>query len=79
VQKKEKDMLEGIKKYLGGIKKYCKDSYEELVHKTTWPSRSELMNSAVVVLTASLCIALVIFCMDEIFQNVMEGVYGILR
>ena len=31
------------------IKKYCKESYNELVNQTTWPTRSELMNSAVVV------------------------------
>ena len=61
------------------IKKYCKESYEELWNKTTWPSRSELMNSAVVVLTASLCIALVIFVMDFVFQKGMEGIYGLLR
>ena len=61
------------------IKTYCKDSYEELVHKTTWPTRSELMSSAVVVLTASLCIALIVFVMDFIFQSGMEAVYGILR
>ena len=61
------------------IKQYCKDSYEELVHKTTWPSRSELMNSAVVVITASLCIALVVFVMDFIFQTGMEAIYGMLR
>jgi len=61
------------------IKTYCKDSYEELVHKTTWPTRSELMNSAVVVLTASLCIALVVFVMDWFFQHGMEFVYGLLR
>ena len=64
---------------LEGIKTYCKDSYEELVHKTTWPTRSELMNSAVVVLTASLCIALVVFVMDWFFQSGMELVYGLLR
>ena len=61
------------------IVKYCKDSYVELVHKTTWPSRQELMNSAVVVLTASLCIALVIFAMDFVFQTGMEGIYKVLR
>ena len=61
------------------IKTYCKDSYEELVHKTTWPTRSELMNSAVVVLTASLCIALIVFVMDWFFQSGMEIVYGLLR
>ena len=64
---------------LEGIKTYCKDSYEELVHKTTWPTRSELMNSAVVVLPASLCIALVVFVMDWFFQSGMEFVYGLLR
>ena len=64
---------------LEGVKTYCKDSYEELVHKTTWPTRSELMNSAVVVLTASLCIALVVFVMDWFFQSGMEIVYGLLR
>lgn len=61
------------------IIKYCKNSYEELVYKTTWPSRQELMNSAVVVLTASLCIALVIFAMDFVFQTGMEGIYSWLR
>ena len=64
---------------LESIKKYCKASYEELVHKTTWPTRSELMNSAVVVLTASLCLALVVFVMDWFFQSGMEIVYGLLR
>ena len=58
---------------------YCKVSYEELAHKTTWPTRSELMNSAVLVLTASLCIALVVFVIDQVFQNAMEFVYGLLR
>lgn len=61
------------------IIKYCKDCYEELVKKTTWPTRSELMNSAVVVLTASLCIAVVIGIMDFIFQHGMEFIYGLLR
>ena len=61
------------------IVKYCRDSYEELVYKTTWPSRQELMNSAVVLLTASLCIALVIFAMDFVFQTGMEGIYNWLR
>ncbi|MCD8303927.1 MAG: preprotein translocase subunit SecE [Prevotellaceae bacterium] len=58
---------------------YCKVSYEELAHKVTWPSRSELMNSAVLVLVASLCIAVVIFVVDQVFQHGMELVYGLLR
>jgi preprotein translocase subunit SecE len=54
---------------------YCKDSYQELAHKTTWPTLKELSNSAVVVLTASIIIALVVFAMDKVFHLVMTTVY----
>ena len=70
--KSKKDMLKKIFDY-------CKVSYEELVHKTTWPTRSELMNSAMLVLVASLCIALVVFVIDQAFQHGMEFVYGLMR
>ena len=53
---------------------YCKESYNELVHKVSWPTRSELSSSAVVVLCASLLIALVVALMDSVFQFIMEGV-----
>ena len=56
------------------IANYCKESYDELVHKVSWPTRSELTISAVVVLTASLLIALVVFLMDSAFQFIMEDV-----
>ncbi|MBQ0049526.1 MAG: preprotein translocase subunit SecE [Bacteroidales bacterium] len=58
---------------------YCKASYEELVHKTTWPSRKELMNSAVVVLIASLCIAAVIFVIDTAFDKGMQAIYSLAK
>ena len=54
---------------------YCKESYNELVHKVTWPSRTELTGSAVVVLYASLLIALVVFGMDTVFQALMGAIY----
>ena len=56
------------------ITNYCKESYDELVHKVTWPNRSELSGSAVAVLTASLLIALVVFLMDSAFQFIMEDI-----
>lgn len=49
-------------------------SYDELVHKVSWPTYSELANSAVVVLYASLLIALVVWGMDVCFQNFMEKI-----
>ena len=54
---------------------YCKVCYEELVHKTTWPTRAELTHSAMVVLSASLIIAVVVFIMDSVFRFVMSTIY----
>jgi len=57
------------------IVNYCKACYEELAHKTTWPTRAELTHSAMVVLSASLVIALVVFAMDSLFRLVMNTIY----
>jgi len=54
---------------------YFKDSYTELVHKVSWPSRTELSSSAVVVLFASLIIAAMIFVIDAVFERVMSFIY----
>ncbi|WP_276793916.1 preprotein translocase subunit SecE [Segatella oulorum] len=57
------------------IVNYCKACYDELVHKTTWPTRAELTHSAMVVLSASLVIAVVVFAMDSLFRFVMSTIY----
>lgn len=57
------------------IVSYIKESYNELVYKVSWPTKSELYSSAVVVMFASLLIALVIFFMDLGFENVMRLFY----
>ena len=54
---------------------YCKACFDELAHKTTWPTRSELTHSAVVVLSASLIIAIVVWIMDTVFKSLMTLVY----
>ena len=53
----------------------CKASYDELLHKTTWPTRAELTHSAMVVLSASLVIAVVVFAMESLFRFVMSTIY----
>ncbi|MDR1381683.1 MAG: preprotein translocase subunit SecE [Tannerella sp.] len=55
---------------------YFKDSYNELVHKVSWPTKAELSNSAVVVLFASIIIALVVFAIDFVFEHAMRFVYN---
>lgn len=57
------------------IQEYAKNSYEELLHKVSWPTWSELQNSAIVVSVASLIIAMVVYMMDISFQTVLEQYY----
>lgn len=54
-----------------------KASYDELVNKVSWPTWPELMNSAVVVLIASVIIALIVAVMDISFENMMDFIYGL--
>ena len=59
---------------------YVKSSYDELMHKVSWPTFKELQNSAVVVAVAALILAVIIFLMDYIFGvqgGVWKGILGI--
>lgn len=58
------------------IKLYFQEAFNELIHKVSWPTWAELQNSALVVMVASLIIALIIFAMDYSFQNLMDLIYG---
>ncbi|PVX50926.1 preprotein translocase subunit SecE [Balneicella halophila] len=57
---------------------YLKDVYSELIHKVTWPAWKQLQNSAVVVMVASVVIALIVWAMDTVFENLMKFLYNIL-
>ncbi len=57
------------------MKTYIKECYDELLHKVSWPTKAELQSSAVVVLTASLLIALTVFAMDLGFEQIMNAIY----
>ena len=57
---------------------YFKESYNELMHKVTWPTWGELQNSATLVLVTSVLLALVIWAMDFVFDKIMEFVYNLL-
>ena len=47
------------------VVEFLKESYNEMTQKVSWPTWSELQGSAVLVLVASLIIALVVLAMDE--------------
>jgi preprotein translocase subunit SecE len=54
---------------------YITESYQEMVHKVTWPSFQSLQNSSVLVLVASLIFAMLIGVIDFVFENAMSIFY----
>jgi preprotein translocase subunit SecE len=54
---------------------YIQESYDELMHKVSWPTWTELQGSAIVVSVASLIIAIIVFAMDEVFKNILVQFY----
>jgi preprotein translocase subunit SecE len=54
---------------------YIQESYDELMHKVSWPTWAELQGSAIVVSVASLIIAIIVFAMDEVFKTILMQFY----
>lgn len=47
---------------------YVKETYDELAHKVTWPTWSNLQDSVIKVSIASLIIILIVLLMDLFFN-----------
>lgn len=62
---------------MNGVILYVKESYNELLHKVTWPTMPELLSSTTVVLIASVIIALIILVMDVVSKGVLDSIYSI--
>lgn len=58
------------------VKVYFEETYNELVHKVSWPTWNELQSSAIIVMVASLIIALIIYAMDKTFSEIMQVFYN---
>ena len=52
------------------------ESYDELRYKTSWPTKKQLLKSALIVMVASVIIALIIVAMDQIVDNLMHFIYS---
>jgi preprotein translocase subunit SecE len=61
---------------VANIIQYIEESFNELVHKVTWPTWDQLQSSSIVVLVASVIFALTIFVMDYIFGINIKFVEG---
>ena len=53
------------------------ESYTELRYKTSWPTKTQLVKSSIIVLIASIIIALIIWGMDTIVENLMKLIYSL--
>ncbi len=69
---------------MAGIKTYIEESYNELLHKVTWPSWAELQESTVLVFLTTLILTICVFLMDFVFgisgdsTSVWRGLVGFL-
>jgi preprotein translocase subunit SecE len=60
---------------MANVVEFLKESYNEMTQKVSWPTWSELQNSAVIVLVASVIIALLVVAMDESAGNLLKLFY----
>jgi len=60
------------------VTNYFKESYKELMEKVTWPSWSELQQSTVIVLVATILITLLVGVMDMFSNGILKIIYSLL-
>ncbi|MEE0979649.1 MAG: preprotein translocase subunit SecE [Muribaculaceae bacterium] len=60
-----------------GILTNIKESYDELRYKTSWPTQTQLIKSACIVLIASVIISIIILIMDIVVNWFMHSVYSL--
>jgi preprotein translocase subunit SecE len=64
-------------KAMNKVKAYIQEVGEELLRKVTWPTWTELQESAIIVMIATLIFAVVVFAMDFTFNKGMEKLYQV--
>lgn len=66
------------------IKEYFSETATEMVHRVTWPTWKELQSNTIIVVVASVLIALTIFVMDFAFgitgdsESTWKGLLGFI-
>ncbi|MBS7375529.1 MAG: preprotein translocase subunit SecE [Muribaculaceae bacterium] len=51
------------------------ESYRELIYKVSWPTKSQLASSTILVMIASIIMALVVLLMDMGIDKLMHFIY----
>jgi len=59
------------------ISTYFRESYKELLEKTTWPTWPQLQQSTVIVLVATILITVIVWVMDMVSSSILHFVYSL--
>lgn len=57
------------------VSNYFRDSYKELMEKVTWPTWTQLQQSTMIVLAATLVITAIVALMDFISKGGLNFIY----
>ena len=58
---------------------YFKESYKELTEKVSWPTWSQLQQSTMIVLAATLVLSFIVLGMDFVAGNGLKFIYEVLK
>ncbi len=58
---------------------YFRESWKELVEKVTWPTWTQLQQSTVIVLGATVVITAMVWVMDFASQNLLKLIYSFFK
>ncbi len=58
---------------------YIRESRNELLNKVSWPTWSELQESGIIVVIATIIFSIVIMLMDEFFGNILKAFYNLFQ
>ncbi len=61
------------------ITTYFKESYNELLTKVTWPSWTQLQQSTVIVLVATVIITAMVWVMDFSSNQLLKLIYSLFK
>ncbi|MCU0422759.1 MAG: preprotein translocase subunit SecE [Bacteroidia bacterium] len=61
------------------VSEYLKESYDELMNKVTWPTWGELQESTIIVIIASIVIALIIYAVDLVGSSALGFFYQLFQ
>jgi preprotein translocase subunit SecE len=58
---------------------YFEQAFDELIHKVSWPTWSELQQSTLITLVGIIILTLLMLAMDSASQLVFESFYGFFK